>query len=171
MLEKLKPHFVKFGPRRFVVVTVLLLLILDIMNSYYLRLYWEHRNLSILLTKTLAMKQGLDFSHLSSDSIQEVKGVVDQAFFFFLFIVLINNIFFYVFYLRRKLWAQSFVLFYAISNSVLAITFLIEGPILGIPWFLYNLGTMFLYLYLYLGIKLLKHETTDIIPEGGRKAR
>lgn len=162
MLQRFKPHFLKLGPRRFVIGTVLLLIILDLINSYYLRIWWQHRDISILMTKTLATKQGLDWSELSQESIREVKGVVDQGFYFFLFIVLINNFFFYAFYLRKKLWAQGYVLFYCLTTSIFAISFIVEGPILGVPWYIYNISTLFIYAYLYVGVKLLKFETTDI---------
>ncbi len=161
MKEKMKAHFLKIGPRRFVIGTVILLTILDLINSLYLRLYWVHKDLSIQIMKAVALGQKLNFSELSLDSIQEIEGVIDNAFFFFLFIILINNLFFYVFYLRRKLWAQGYVLFYTLTTGVLAITFLIEGTVLGWSWFLYNFATLFIYLYLYFGVKLLKNETTD----------
>lgn len=163
-MAKVKTHFLSFGPRRFVISAVLVLIILDIINSIYLRSYWVFKNLSRQTVEKLANNQGLEFSQLSEQTITEVTAMVNNAFFFLLFIILINNIFFYIFYLRKKLWAQGYVLFYAISNSVLAILFLVEGPIVGWPWFIYNLGTMFLYFYLYLGVKVLKYETTDIKP-------
>jgi hypothetical protein len=147
-----------------VIFAVLVLIILDIINSMYLRSYWVFKNLSRQTVEKLANNQGLEFSQLSEQTITEVTGMVNNAFFFLLFIILINNFFFYLFYLRKKLWAQGYVLFYAISNSVLAILFLVEGPIVGWPWFVYNLGTMFLYFYLYLGVKVLKYETTNIKP-------
>lgn len=162
MKEKLKSHFLKIGPRRFVIGTVIILFILDLINSLYLRLYWVHKDLSIQIMKAVAMGQNLNFGELSRGSIQELEGVIDNAFFFFLLIVLINNVFFYIFYLRKKLWAQGYVLFYALSTGVLAITFLIEGAVLGWSWFLYNFATLFIYLYLYFGVKLLKNETTDL---------
>lgn len=164
MMTKVKAHFLSIGPRRFVVCAVVMLIILDIINSIYLRSYWVFKNLSRMIVERLANNQGLEFSQLSDQTIMEVTAMVNNAFFFFLFIILINNLFFYFFYIRKKLWAQGYVLFYAVSNSVLAITFLIEGAILGWPWFLYNLGTMLLYFYLYLGVKVLKYETTDIKP-------
>lgn len=172
-MTKVKAHFLSIGPRRFVICAVLVLLVLDIINSVYMRSYWVFKNLSHIIVERLANNQGLEFSQLSEQTILEVTAMVNNAFFFFLFIILINNLFFYFFYLRKKLWAQGYVLFYAVSNSVLAVTFLIEGPILGWTWFLYNLGTMFLYFYLYLGVKVLKYETTDIkpIPEHGTKAQ
>lgn len=162
MMAKVKTHFLALGPRRFVICTVLVLLILDIINSIYLRSYWVFKDLSRMIVERLANNQGLEFSQLSEQTIIEVTAMVNNAFFFLLFLIVINNLFFYLFYLRKKLWAQSYVLFYAISNSILAITFLVEGAILGWTWFIYNLGTMFLYFYLYLGVKVLKHETTDI---------
>lgn len=162
MLLKIKSHFLAFGARRFVIIAVISLFILDIINSLYLRVYWVHRDFSRLIVERLAHNQGLEFKQLSNQTIIEITTMVNNAFFFLLFIILINNLFFYFFYLRKRLWAQGYVLFYAISNSVLAITFLIEGTVLGWPWFLYNLMTMFLYLYLYLGVKVLKEETTDI---------
>lgn len=161
-MAKVKTHFLSFGPRRFVIATVLVLIILDIINSIYLRSYWIFKDLSRMIVERLANNQGLEFGQLSEQTIIEVTAVVNNAFFFLLFLIVINNVFFYFFYLRKKLWAQGYVLFYAISNSVLAISFLIEGTILGWPWFMYNLGTIFLYFYLYLGVKVLKYETTDI---------
>jgi hypothetical protein len=139
-----------------------MLIILDLINAYYLRMWWLYRDISILMTKTMATNQGLSWSELSTESIKEVKGVVDQGFFFFLFIVLINNFFFYAFYLKKKLWAQGYVLFYCLTASIFAITFLAEGPILGPFWYAFNLSTCLIYVYLYLGVKLLKNETTDI---------
>lgn len=163
MMEKIKTHFIKMGPKRFVFGAVILLLVLDLVNSYFLRIYWVHKDLSLFYVQKLAMQEGLDFSTLTKDSILEVKGVIDNGFFFFLLIVFFNNIFFYVFYLRKKLWAQGYILFYTITNALLAVLFLIEGPILGMSWFLYNVGTIFIYLYLYFGVKVLKYETTDAV--------
>ena len=155
MINKLKSHYLKLGPRPFVIATALILLILDIINSIYLRLYWTFKKLSLVIVERLAHGQGLELGQLSDQTIIEVQGMVNNAFFFFLFIVIINNLFFYFFYLRKKLWAQGYVLFYTISNSILAVTFLIEGPILGLPWFIYNFATMFIYLYLYMGVKTI----------------
>lgn len=161
MREKIKSHFLKLGPKRFVIGAVLLLLILDLINSYYLRIYWVHKDLSIFYVKTLAQREGLDFSNLTAESINEVKGVIDNGFYFFLLIVLVNNIFFYVFYLRKKLWAQGYILFYTVTNALLGVLFLVEGPILGVSWLIYNFVSIVLYLYLYFGVKVLKFETTD----------
>jgi hypothetical protein len=164
MMEKIKKHFSGHNPKYFVILAVVALIILDLINSYYLRLYWVHKNLSILYVEKVASTQGLDFRQLSQESIREVKQVIDNGFFFFLFVVFANNLFFYFFYLRKKLWAQGYVLFYTVTNSLLAVLFLIEGPILGTSWFLYNIMTIFIYLYLYLGVKVLKGATTGIIP-------
>lgn len=165
MLEKIKKHFLGLNPKYFVILTVAGLVVLDLINSYYLRIYWVHKNLSLIYVEKVALTQGLDFTHLSSDSIQEVKQVIDNGFFFFLFIVFANNLFFYFFYLRKKLWAQGYVLFYTITNSILALLFIIEGPILGVSWFIYNIMTIFIYLYLYLGVKVLKNSTSVTTPE------
>lgn len=169
MMEKIKKHFTGINSKYFVVIAVIGLVALDLINSYYLRIYWVHKDLSILYVEKIALTQGVDFGQLSRDSIQEVKQVIDNGFFFFLFIVFANNLFFYFFYLRKKLWAQSYVLFYTMTNSLLALLFIIEGPILGAPWFLYNLLTIFIYLYLYLGVKFLKNSTSETIPEHERK--
>jgi hypothetical protein len=169
MMEKMKYHFIKLGPRRFVIGAVLLLLILDLLNSWYLKIYWVQKNLSLLYVERLAKTQGLDFTQLSQNSILEVKQVVDNGFFFFLFIVLLNNLFFYVFYLKKKLWAQGYVLFYTVTNAILAVLFLVEGPVLGLSWFFYNIITILLYIYLYFGVKVLKFETTDAIPVHEKK--
>lgn len=171
MLEKIKPHFLKLGPSRFVVGAVLVLFILDIINSIYLRLYWIEKKLSVLFVTKLANNQGLEFSELSQDTLMQIQAMINNAFFFFLFIVLINNLFFYFFYLRKKLWAQGYILFYTLTNSLLAMTFIIEGPIMGWEWLIYNVGTIFLYLYLYMGVKTLKVETTDFIPGHEKKGR
>lgn len=162
MLQKFKPHFLKLGPRRFVVGTVLLLVILDLLNFYYLRIWWKFRDMSFVITKMAAKLAGRDWDYLTQDSINEVMALCDNAFYFFLFIVFVNNLFFYCFYLRKKLWAQGYVLFYTLTTALFAFTFLIEGPILGYGWFIFNLSTLFIYLYLWLGVKLLKYETTDI---------
>ena len=158
-IEKIKNHFQNLGIKRFVIIAVLVLVVLDIFNSYYLRIYWVQKNLSMLYVEQLALKQGLDVKQLSHQSIQEIKSLIDNGFFFFLFIIFINNLFFYFFYLKKKIWAQGYINFYAVTNCVLALVFLVEGPVLGMNWFLYNLSTILFYLYLYTGTKLLKLET------------
>lgn len=165
MLEKIKKHFLDLNPKYFIMIVVVALIALDLINSYYLRIYWVHKNLSILYVEKIASTQGLDFGQLGPDSIREVKQVIDNGFFFFLFIVFANNLFFYFFYLRKKLWAQSYVLFYTVTNSILALIFILEGPILGTAWFLYNIMTIFVYLYLYLGMKVLKNSPIGTIHE------
>lgn len=172
-MTKIKMHFLYLGARRFVLCALAVLLLLDVINSLYLREYWVHRDISRVVVEKLANNQGLEFKQLSEQTIVEITTMANNAFFFFLFIIMVNNLFFYFFYLKRKLWAQSYVLFYAVSNSILAITFLVEGPVLGWTWFSYNLSTMFLYFYLFLGVKVLKHETTDgkVSPVRGMKAQ
>ena len=157
-IEKIKSHFQNLGIKRFVIIAVVALVILDVFNSYYLRIYWIQKNLSMLYVEKLAHNQGLDVRLLSHQSVQEIKGVIDNGFFFFLFIIFINNLFFYFFYLKKKKWAQGYINFYAVTNLVLGLLFLMEGPILGMNWFLYNLSTILFYLYLYTGTKLLKFE-------------
>lgn len=171
MMEKVKAHFLKLGPRRFVIGAVLLLIVLDVLNTIYLKSYWLHKNLSLLYVEQIAMKQGLNFSELSSGSIHEIKQVVDNSFVFFLTIVLVNNFFFYAFYLKKKLWAQGYVLFYTLTNALLTLLFAVEGPVLGFSWLMYNLATLPIYIYLYFGVKVLKYETTDAIPECEMKAQ
>lgn len=172
MMQKIKPHFLKLGPRRFVIGTIILLIVIDLVNSYYLRIWWVHRDLSMLFVQKLAERQGISLSELVPNSIDEIKYLIDNCFFFFLLIVLANNFFFYAFYLKKKLWAQGYVLFYTLTGAFMSLGFLIEGPILGIPWFVYNLSTIAIYLYLYFGVKVLKFETTDAVnPVSGMKVR
>lgn len=167
MKEKIKEHFTKIGTPRFVIIAVVALIVLDILNSFYLRLYWVHKNISMLYVEQLAIKQGLDFGQLSDQSLREVKGLIDNGFFFFLFVIFINNLFFYFFYLKKKIWAHGYVVFYTVTNALLALLFLVEGPILGASWFIYNLSTILFYCYLYLGTKILKFEAASI-PEDGK---
>ncbi len=160
--EKIKRHYLDLGLQRFLVLAVITLIVLDLINSYYLRIYWVQKDLSMLYVKQLGEKQGINVNQLSKQSILEIKTLIDNGFFFFLFIIFINNLFFYFFYLKKKLWAQGYIVFYAISNALLALLFLIEGPILGLGWFLYNLSTVLFYSYLFAGAKILKFEKAAI---------
>lgn len=168
MMEKLKKHFLKFGSRRFVIVAVIALLALDLINTVYLRLYWLKKDLSTTLVHQMVRKNGYLLENFSSETILEMKAFLDNTFYFFLFLILINNIFFYFFYLRKKLWAQGYILFYTLTGSIFALSFIVDQAGLGLGWFTYNILTMFIYFYLYLGVKVLKYETTDIIPEHER---
>lgn len=163
MKEKMKSHFLRLGPRRFVAATVLLLLITDILNTVYLRLYWLKKDLSTNLVYQMIHRNGGLLENFSAETVFEMKTFVDNTFYFFLTIVLINNIFFYFFYYRKKLWAQGFVLFYTLSAALLSVTYLLDLGLMGWSWSLYNFSTIFLYGYLFLGVKLLKYETTDAI--------
>lgn len=160
MKEKLKTHFLKFGSLRFVVVTVTILTILDIVNSYYLKLYWAKKNIGMVFIEQ-AIRQGkMSFNDFSGNTISEMTGLINNLFYFFLLIIVVNNLFFYFFYLKKKLWAQGYVLFYTLTAAIIAILCLFDNPDMGIFWDIYNIGTFFIYLYLYLGVKLLKAETT-----------
>ena len=171
MKEKLKKHFLKLGPRRFVIGTVILLIAMDIVNSWYLKLYWLKKDFSTFAVHRMIEKNGEVIEHFSRDTILEMKGFIDNTFYFFLFLVLINNFFFYFFYLRKKLWAQSYVLFYTLTAAIFSLSFLVDHADLGWQWMLYNFLTIPVYGYLYLGVKFLKTETTDAIPAGETKAQ
>ncbi len=165
MKQKLHDHFVKFGPRRFVVTTVLILILTDLLNGYYLKLYWMAKNVSESLVITGLKRGGGVLEEITPSTMREMTGFVDNSFYFFLFVILVNNLFFYFFYLRQKLWAQGFVLFYTLSAAFFSITFIFDDVDLGFAWMLYNILTIPLYLYLFLGVKVLKHETTSLVSE------
>ncbi len=172
MKEKIKSHFQKIGGRKFVILAVLILIITDLLNTWYLQLYWVNKGFSQTFLRLSAEHGGMTLEELNPDTVTEVKNMVDRGFYLFLMIILANNFFFYFFYLRRKLWAQGYVLFYTLTAALFAVTFLFEGTALGIPWFSYNVSTILIYAYLYLGVKLLKEETVGdkrpeavIIPE------
>jgi hypothetical protein len=168
MREKLKAHFLRFGPRRFVAFTVLSLLVTDLLNSYYLKLYWASKDLSNAMVYLSIKRSSLSVSEFAPETLTEMKGFVDNAFSFFLLVILANNLFFYFFYLRKKLWAQGFVLFYALTATFFSMTFIFDGAALGVGWLAYNMLTIPFYLYVYTGVKLLKAETTL---EPGKKGR
>ena len=167
MREKLTAHFRKFGPRRFVIITVVLLIVTDLLNSWYLRLWWVAKDMSDVLLRQSAERSGMELGDLGPESIRELEQFFDQSFYFFLTIILANNLFFYVFYLRRKLWAQGFVLFYALTAAMFSSLFLIDNAGLGSGWYIYNLVMVFIYSYLFLGVKYLKQDTVDL-PSHGR---
>jgi hypothetical protein len=164
MKQKLKAHFMNLGPRRFVGGTVLLLFILDIINSYYLKLWWLKKDISRgLMTQSIQRGQ-LVLSDFSQETLVEMTKFIDNCFYFFLIVILANNLFFYFFYLRKKLWAQGYVLFYTLTAALFSLTFIFDHAGLGWGWILYNCSTIFVYVYLYLGVKLLKNETT-LLPQ------
>lgn len=170
MKDKILGHFNRWNPRYFVITTVLILIITDLLNGLYLKLFWSNRGMSELLVRQSINQSGLIFEDFGADTINEMLGFVDNTFYFFLFLILINNLFFYAFYLLKRLWAQGYVLFYTISAAVLALTFIFDDGGLPVGWTIYNIATIPLYLYLFLGVKLLKLKTT-IIPASGKKAR
>ncbi len=156
----------KIGPRRFVVGTVIILIILDILNGIYLKQVWS-KNGETLILQSLQMAQ-LNPAELNPGTMTEIRGLMDKSFSFFLFAIFLNNLFFYLFYLRKKLWAQGYVLFYALSAGVFSMTMIVDQFQMGMGWIIFNLLTIPVYFYLYFGVKLLKNETT-LVPE--KKAR
>ena len=168
MMKKLKAHYLKIGPRTCVVGTVLLLIVLDVVNSIYLRLYWLKKDLSTTLVHQSIRRSELILEDFSPETLMEMKGFIDNTFYFFLFLVLINNIFFYFFYLRKKLWAQGYVLFYTLTAAIFSVSFVLDNSGLGMGWMAYNIITIFIYAYLYFAVKLLKAETTEVIPASGK---
>lgn len=164
----IKKHFSNLGVNRFTAITVFILLATDIINSFYLRIYWVHKNISLSYVEQIASSQGIDINQIGKSGLMELKAVIDNGFFFFLLIILVNNLFFYFFYLRKKIWARSYVVFYCMSNSVLALLFIAEGQLLGASWFTYNILTIGVYFYLAMGNKILKLETAQASPADER---
>lgn len=162
MKEKLLAHFRKFGPRRFVIFAVVTLIISDLLNSWYLKLWWVTKNMSFRGVEMTAQRLDMTVGELTPASISEMTGMFDNMFYFFILIILVNNFFFYAFYLRRKLWAQGFVLFYTLTAAMLSALFLLDNAGLGLIWYAYNVLMTPLYLYLYFGVKVLKEETVDL---------
>jgi hypothetical protein len=171
MKDKLKSHFLKFGPRRFVAISVVTLLVTDLINCYFLKIYWLSKNIAMTMVEQTITKSGQVLENFSTDTLQEMTGFVNNAFYFFLFVILVNNLFFYLFYLRRKLWAQGFILFYVFTSALLQVTFIFDSKELGTGWLFYNLLTIPYYAYLFVGVKLLKTETTDFSHSIGKKAQ
>lgn len=169
MKEKLKGHFLKFGPRNFVIFTVLSLFVTDLVNSWFLRVLWQGKQMSMLLLRSVFTQKGVSIADFSAGSIQELIDFISNSFYFFLFIILINNLFFYLFYLRRKLWAQGYVLFYAITGAVLQLSFIFDNESVGWGWTVYNLLIIPYYIYVFFGVKFLKAETTEVVL--GKKAQ
>ena len=168
MIKNIKEHFSHLGIKRFTAITVLILLATDIINSFYLRIYWVHKNISLSYVEQVAAAQGIDFNQIGKSGLMELKAVIDNGFFFFLLIIFVNNLFFYFFYLRKKIWARSYVVFYCMSNSILALLFTAEGQLLGASWFTYNILTIGVYFYLAMGNKILKLATNEATPADGR---
>lgn len=173
MKQKIRTHFLKFGPQRFVLVTVSLLLLTDLLNSWYLKLYWVKKDYAQVLIKSSIRRGGMMVEEFHPDTMAEMLGFLNNTFNFFLLIILANNIFFYFFYLRKRLWAQGFVLFYTLTAGLFSLTLLFDNSGLGSGWFIYNFLTIFMYIYLYLGVKVLRPETTveKFTPSRGKKGR
>lgn len=172
MREKFREHFLKIGPRRFVNFAVIVLVILDLLNTWYLKLYWMSKNYSLVLVYQSIRQMGYPVEDFSRETILEMQGFLDNTFYFLVFIILINNLFFYFFYYKKRLWAQGYVLFYTITGAILAVSFIVDNGGLGAWWMLYNVLTIFVYGYLFAGVKLLKDETTiPPSPGRGKKAR
>jgi len=164
MKEKLLNHYKKLAPRQFVAGVVIVLVILDILNGLYLKLSWAKnslsKNLVILIIERMKL-QATDFDH---GTMSQIGGLVDKSFDFFLFLILMNNLFFYLFYLRKKIWAQGYVLFYTFTGMIFSGFMIFDGYGMGLGWMMFNLLAVPLYAYLYFGVKCLKNETT-LVPE------
>ncbi|HLW56522.1 MAG TPA: hypothetical protein VKY27_04000 [Bacteriovoracaceae bacterium] len=169
MKEKFKAHFKSWNCRYFVIFTIISLIITDIINGYYLKLFWSNKGMSQNLVRQSIAQGGMIIEDFSIDTINEMTGFVDNTFYFFLFLILVNNLFFYLFYYLKKLWAQGFILFYTLTAAIFALTFIFDDAGLSPAWKVYNVLSIPFYLYLFLGVKVLKSETT--IPAGEKKGR
>lgn len=168
MKEKLQNHYLKIGPRRFVVGAVIMLIITDILNGLYFKIYWVKNSLSEKNVLFILDRMKTNPAELNDATLLEIGALVDKSFDFFLFVILVNNLFFYLFYLRKKLWAQGYVLFYTFTALIFSFATPFMGGGMGPAWMIFNLLTIPFYIYLFLGIKLLKNETT-LVPQ--KKAR
>lgn len=165
MKEKFKVHFQSWNCRYFVIFTIISLIITDIINGYYLKLFWAKKGMSQNLVGQSIAQGGMIIEDFSIDTINEMTGFVDNTFYFFLFLILVNNLFFYLFYYLKKLWAQGFILFYTLTAALFAFTFIFDDAGLSPTWKVYNVLSIPFYLYLFLGVKILKCETTNPVSE------
>jgi hypothetical protein len=166
MKEKLLRHYQALGARRFVIGAVVLLIILDLVSGYYLKVSWEQKDLYGQAMQFWLKGMKLETGELSDETMYEIAGLIRKTFDFFLFLIFVNNLFFYFFYLRKKLWAQGYILFYTMTGALMSAMMVFDG--MGAAWIGVNLVSALLYVYLFWGVKLLKPETT-LVPE--KKAR
>ncbi len=167
MKEKLRQHFLKIGPRRFVLMTVFSLLILDLLTGYSFRMSLTQNGFSEKLVQISIEQAKLQASDLSAETLAEVHGLMNKSIDFMLGLILVNNLFFYFFYLRKKLWAYSYVSFYSLTAGLLSVSLVLDKHI-STGWLIFNLATIPMYIYLFLGIKLLKEETTLVPKKKGQ---
>jgi hypothetical protein len=167
MKEKLRSHYLKVGPRRFVIGAVILLIILDILSGYSLKVSWENNQASQKMVLLSVKSMQLQMADLSMETVAEIAGLVNKTFDFMLVLLLMNNLFFYFFYLKKRLWAQGYVLFYTLSAAILSFTMVLDQS-QGIGWVVFNFLTIPLYVYLYFGVKILRAETTHLPEKKGR---
>ncbi len=159
MKEKLRQHFLKIGPRRFVLMTVFSLLILDLLTGHSFRMSLIQNGFSEKLVQLSIKQANLQASDLSNETLSEVHNLMNMSLDFMLGLILVNNIFFYFFYFKKKLWAYSYVAFYTLTAGFLSLSMIFDKHI-NTGWLIFNIATIPMYLYLFLGVKLLKAETT-----------
>ena len=159
MKEKLIQHFLKIGPRRFVLMTVFSLLILDLLTGHSFRMSLIQNGFSEKIVQLSIKQANLQASDLSNETLSEVHNLMNMSLDFMLGLILVNNIFFYFFYFKKKLWAYSYVAFYTLTAGFLSLSMIFDKHI-STGWLIFNIATIPMYLYLFLGVKLLKAETT-----------
>lgn len=159
MKEKLRQHFLKIGAPRFVLITVFSLLILDLLTGHSFRMSLIQNGFSEKLVQLSIKQANLQASDLSNETLSEVHNLMNLSLDFMLGLILVNNIFFYFFYFKKKLWAYSYVAFYTLTAGFLSLSMIFDKHI-STGWLIFNIATIPMYLYLFLGIKLLKAETT-----------
>ena len=159
-------HYLGLGPRRFVIGTVILLIILDIVSGYYLKLSWESKNVYEQMVHFWITSLKFQTGDLSADTLVEVSGLMQKTLDFFLFLLFLNNLFFYFFYLRKKLWAQGYILFYTLTGALFSLAMIFDG--MGAEGIATNIICTIIYTYLFFGVKFLKSETTLVPEKKGR---
>jgi hypothetical protein len=148
-----KNHFEKFSPKKFVKIITLSLLILDILNTWYMKSWWKTNELSMKMVLKIIASQEDSLTHFNQASLSELSLFITNTFNFFLTLIIINNCFFYFFYLKEKKWAHNYVQFYCLTGSLFSISFIFEGNSIGLEWLIYNILSIPLYFYFYLAIK------------------
>jgi hypothetical protein len=159
MKEKLRQHFLKIGPRRFVLMTIFSLLILDLLTGHSFRMSLIQNGFSEKIVQLSIKQANLQASDLSNETLSEVHNLMNMSLDFMLGLILVNNIFFYFFYFKKKLWAYSYVAFYTLTAGFLSLSMIFDKHV-STGWLIFNIATIPMYLYLFLGVKLLKAETT-----------
>lgn len=158
-MKFLNDYYKKSGKNKFLAQAAILAFISDVANITYVNLWFMPQKISVSYIQNLYALMGHPPSNFNRLYLEELRRVMIDSMSFLFLGFLIYHILVYYKLSRASNWAIKYVNVYAITGAILT-AFELPG-LFGehIGWALAMLGTLAIYIFVFMGIRFFRKKT------------